>query len=495
MKAIILAENDNRTLRPLNSRKPGALIKINGIPLLEHQIRGYLKAGVAEGSITVVSGYRHNAIKRFLLRAYPAVHLVKNSSYRSKNVARSLHLALQTAEFDGVDLMVSSGDCIYNDHLIKTLLWSNTNAVAGDTVRSGGEAILVQDGRVVRVGATIATEEAAAVSADLYRLNARAVPALRRVVATRTIEKDVSMATVLNDLVMTVQFTLVDAAGSNWTAIRSMDDLHDADKRFSRFNLSETHCFVLDLDGTVYVGGRPISGTVEFIERNARKKAFYFVTNNTSRLPEDYRLRLNAMGIAIDTDHIITPLAPLIEYLRAHSIQNVYLLGNIRLEAYLRQALPELTLTADPDVCEALIVAYDTELTYDKLRDAAVLLQKNPRLPFLATHGDIVCPTENGFVPDCGCILSVLEQTTGRRPDVVFGKPSARLVEPATDLYGRDRMAIVGDRLYTDGEMARNVACSFVCVLSGETTREQIDDLGEDKFPALIVKDLGDLFK
>jgi HAD superfamily hydrolase (TIGR01450 family) len=493
MKAIILAENNNRALQPLNRRKPGALIKINGIPLLEHQIRGYLRAGVAEGSITVVSGYQHNAIKRFLLRAYPAVHLVKNAGYRSKNVARSLHLALQTAEFDGVDLVVSSGDCVYDYHLIKTLSWSNTNAVAGDTVRSGGEAILVQDGRVVRVGETIATEEASAVSADLYRLNARAVPALKRVVATRAIETDVSMATVLNDLVMTVEFTLVDIAGTNWAAIRSMDDLHEADKRFSRFNLSYTHCFVLDLDGTVYVGGRPISGTVEFIDRNARKKTFYFVTNNTSKLPEDYRLRLSAMGIATDSDHVITPLAPLIEYLRAHSMQNVYLLGNVRLEAYLRQALPELTLTADRDACEALIVTYDTELTYDKLRNAAVLLQKNPRLPFLATHGDLVCPTEDGFVPDCGCILSVLEQTTGRRPDVVFGKPSARLVEPATALYGRDRMAIVGDRLYTDGKMARNVACSFVCVLSGETTREQIDGLDQDEFPTLIMKDLGEL--
>jgi HAD superfamily hydrolase (TIGR01450 family) len=494
MKAIILAENNNRALRPLNSRKPGALIKINGIPLLEHQIRGYLRAGVAEGSITVVSGYQHNAIKRFLLRAYPAVHLVKNAGYRSKNVARSLHLALQTAEFDGVDLVVSSGDCVYNDRLIETLSRSNTNAVAGDTVLSGGgEAILVQNGRVVSVRAPIATEEASAVSADLFRINARAVPALKRVVATRAIETDVSMATVLNDLVMTVQFTLVDIGGTNWAAIRSMDDLHEADKRFSHFKLSEMHCFVLDLDGTVYVGGRPISGTVEFIDRNARKKAFYFVSNNTSKLPKDYRLRLSAMSIATDSDHVITPLAPLIEYLRVHSIQNVYLLGNVRLEAYLRQALPELTLTADPDACEALLVAYDTELTYDKLRNAAVLLQQSPRLPFLATHGDLVCPTEDGFVPDCGCILSVLEQTTGRRPDVVFGKPSARLVEPATALYGHDRMAIVGDRLYTDGKMARNVGCSFVCVLSGETSREQIDGLDEGEFPTLIVKDLGEL--
>jgi len=493
MKAIILAENDNRELRPLNSRKPGALIKINGIPLLEHQIRSYLKAGVAEASITVISGYHHNAVKRFLARAHPATRLVKNADYRSNNVARSLHLALQTAEFDNESLFVSSGECVYDGRLIEELTRSRTNAVAGDTGRSGGEAIPVQNGRVVRVGATIATEGATAAVADVWMLNARAVSALKRVVAKRAVETDVSMAIVLDDLVRAVRITLVDIAGINWAAIHSMDDVRDADKRFSRFNLSDTHCFVLDLDGTVYVGDRPVRGTLEFIDRNAGERAFYFITNNTSKLPEDYRLRLNAMGIPVDNDHVITPLAPLIAYLQARSIRNAYLLGNVRFEAYLRQALPELQLTADPDACEALIVAYDTELTYDKLRDAAILLQQNSRLLFLATHGDLVCPTERGFVPDCGCILSVLEKTTGRWPTAVFGKPSARLLQRIAEQYGVDHMAVVGDRLYTDGKMAHNVGCSFICVLSGETTREQIDDLDEDEFPTLIVKDLGEL--
>jgi len=104
-----------------------------------------------------------------------------------------------------------------------------------------------------------------------------------------------------------------------------------------------------------------------------------------------------------------------------------------------------------------------------------------------------VCPTEHGFVPDCGCILSVLEQPTGRRPTVVFGKPSPHLVERVSKQCGRDHMVIVGDRLYTDGKMAHNVGCSFICVLSGDTTREQIHELSEDEFPSLIVKDLGDL--
>src|SRR5674476_587475 len=284
MKAIILADNDNRALRPLNSRKPGALIRINGISLLEHQIRCYLNAGIAEASITVVSGYRHNAVKRFLSRAYPALNIVKNADYHLKNAACSLHLVLQRAEFDGADLVVSSGECVYDDRLIEALVRSSTNAVAGDTLRSIGDAMLVQNGRVVRVGATITTEGAPAVSADVCKLNARAVSALKRVVAKHAVETDVSMAVVLNDLVRTVRVTLVDIAGMNWAPVRSMDDLHEADKRFSRFTLSDTHCFVLDLDGTVYVGDRPVRGTLEFIDRNAGERAFYFVTNNTSKL-------------------------------------------------------------------------------------------------------------------------------------------------------------------------------------------------------------------
>jgi ribonucleotide monophosphatase NagD (HAD superfamily) len=89
--------------------------------------------------------------------------------------------------------------------------------------------------------------------------------------------------------------------------------------------------------------------------------------------------------------------------------------------------------------------------------------------------------------------LSVLEQATGRTPDTVFGKPNPLLLERVTAQYRPDQMVVVGDRLYTDRTMARNVECDFICVLSGETTRERIDELGEGEFPSLIVKDLGDL--
>jgi ribonucleotide monophosphatase NagD (HAD superfamily) len=171
----------------------------------------------------------------------------------------------------------------------------------------------------------------------------------------------------------------------------------------------------------------------------------------------------------------------------------VYLLANASVTAYLRRTLPGPALTADPDACEALIVTPDTELTYDKLRDAALLLQQNPRLTFLATHVDLVCPTEHGFVSDSGCILSVLEQATGRTPNTVFGKPNPLLLERVTAQYRPGQIVVVGDRIYTDRQMARNVGCDFICALSGETTRERIDELNEEEFPSLIAKDLADL--
>jgi HAD superfamily hydrolase (TIGR01450 family) len=498
MKAIILAANDNTGLRPLNLRKPSALIKINGVPLLEHQIRGYSRAGVETASISVVSGHQHRQVKRYLMREHPDIRLVRNPDYRLAGALYSLDLALRSAELHSADegLFISSGECIYDDEAIERVSRVSGSAIVGDSSRYATEStkIIAENGNVAFVGTRVPKYVATAVATGLCKLDAHARGLLGDIVAARTAnERDAPMAVALGDLIRRARITLVDIAGMKWAALRTMDDLQTADKRFSHFSLTGKRCFVLDLDGTVYVGNRPIRGTVEFISRNIDDRTFYFVTNNTSKLPEDYRARLNALGIPADAEHVVTPLAPLIAYLRERALTHVYLLANARVTAYLRKALPGLKLTDDPEACEALIVTYDTELTYDKLRDASLLLQQNPRLTFLATHGDLVCPTEHGFVPDSGCILSVLEQTTGRTPDTVFGKPNPLLLERVTAHYSLDEMVVVGDRLYTDRTMARNVGCDFICVLSGETTRERIDELSENGFPSLIVKDLGDL--
>ena len=301
------------------------------------------------------------------------------------------------------------------------------------------------------------------------------------------------MELALNEAMRTERFGFLDIAGERWAKIATLADLCTADRQFSRFNVHEKRCFIMDLDGTVYVGNRPVSGTAAFINRYKDQKDFYFVTNNTSKLPEDYLERLAVIGIATDADHILSPLDPLIDFLKEHGITNAYLLANARVSGYIERALPELNVRATDGTCQALIVTYDTELTYDKLANAALLLQQNPRVLFLATHRDLVCPTENGDVPDSGCILSVLELSTGCKPTTVFGKPNPLLIARIVGKYHPSQMTVVGDRLYTDKQMAENVGCDFICVLSGETTREQIERLPEGEFPTLIVKDLGDL--
>jgi choline kinase len=279
MKAIILAANDNTRLRPLNLRKPGALIKINGIPLLEHQIRGYRRAGVETASISVVSGYQHSQVKRYLMREHPDIRLVQNPDYRSTSTLYSLDLAFRSTEprTDEEGFFISSGACAYDDEAIECVSRVSGGAIAVDSSRyeAASPTVIAEDGNVVRIGTHIPEHAATAVVTGLCKLDAHAVTALSDIAAERTAKKrDSPMAVALGDLIHRAQMTLVDIAGTKWAALHTMEDVQTADKRFSRFSLSGKRCFVLDLDGTVYVGNRPIRSTVEFIKRNMDDRAF-----------------------------------------------------------------------------------------------------------------------------------------------------------------------------------------------------------------------------
>lgn len=139
-----------------------------------------------------------------------------------------------------------------------------------------------------------------------------------------------------------------------------------------------------------------------------------------------------------------------------------------------------------------VVLGYDTERNYEKIKTAALLLQK-PGVAYLASHCDRVCPTEDGPIPDIGNMISLFETATGRAPDMVFGKPNACMV---TDIKARDGLTaaevfLVEDRIYTDGESAHRVGCDFICVLSGETDRAMLEEL--DPAPRAIVRNVGDL--
>lgn len=246
---------------------------------------------------------------------------------------------------------------------------------------------------------------------------------------------------------------------------------------------------VFDLDGTVYLGDAPIAGTIDFIRRNMAGKEIFFLTNNTSRNLDDYARKLARLGLPVGVERVLSPLLPLVDYLKRKRIEAVYPVGNASFQAYLREKMPELRFTAGDD-CQAVVLAYDTELTYEKLATSCLLLQR-PEVRFLSTHPDLVCPSPKGPLPDVGSFVALYERATGRRPEIVFGKPNATVLGPLLDRFARDEMVMVGDRLSTDKLLAENAGIDFILVLSGEARRGDLAAL--ERQPSLVLENLGSL--
>lgn len=258
------------------------------------------------------------------------------------------------------------------------------------------------------------------------------------------------------------------------------------------FKLADKQAFVCDLDGTLFMGSSPIKAAVRFVIENEKKYVFYYLTNNTSKTPAAYLDKLGGAGINTDSEHILTPLTTLETYIREQGYTSVYAVANTCVHRYLRGRLPQVSFDYEPGGNQLVVISYDTELTYEKLRRAAVLLNRTPAPDYVATHGDNCCPSEEGPIPDVGGMINLMRTTNGQEPSHVFGKPSPSLLAPVLKHFKPEQVAVVGDRLYTDKAMADTAGIDFVCVLSGETTRATLADY-RGTAPSVVVETLGAL--
>ncbi|MDE5831781.1 MAG: HAD-IIA family hydrolase [Desulfovibrio sp.] len=249
---------------------------------------------------------------------------------------------------------------------------------------------------------------------------------------------------------------------------------------------SKKRCVVLDMDGTVYLGHIPIEGAVKFIRDHWDDIDFYFLSNNTSKAPDTYIKKLNGMGIKARPEQLLSPVTPLVDFLRGKGIKKVYPVGNADFRRDLKERAPELEFSDDD--AEAVVLAYDTELTYEKLSKSALLLRK-PEVMFLATHPDLVCPSPEGPLPDVGSFIELYAKATDRRPQYIFGKPDPMVLAPLLSRYDKKDMIMVGDRLSTDKKLAENAGIDFCLVLSGEATLEDLER--EEIKPTVTLPDLG----
>lgn len=249
----------------------------------------------------------------------------------------------------------------------------------------------------------------------------------------------------------------------------------------------------LDMDGTIYMGKSLFDCTKPFLASLREMGITYsFLTNNPSRSIDDYLRKLAALGIEASADEMYTTSLAAIDYIRDRypSARRLFLLGTPSMISEFEKAGFESTADDPDDVPDAVVAAFDMTLSYGRLCRAAWWVSQG--LPYIATNPDRVCPTDRRVVlVDCGSICKCIEHATGRRPDITLGKPDPNMLTGIERRYGLqpDRIAMVGDRIYTDIEMAHNAGAMGVLVLSGETTLEVAD--AAPRSPEIIADNIG----
>lgn len=262
-------------------------------------------------------------------------------------------------------------------------------------------------------------------------------------------------------------------------------------------NLTDTvkrmKLYLFDMDGTLYLGDRLYDFTIELLAQIRRTGGRYlFMTNNSSKSVADYIKKLAKLGIEADREDFITSSQATAYYLHAHHAgQILYVCGTESLKAELR--MEGFTVTENADEAQCIVMGFDTELTFKKLEDVSRLLLTR-EIPYIATNPDLVCPTEFGSVPDCGSVCMMIKNATGKTP-VVIGKPSPLMPELAMERlgFGKDETCVIGDRIYTDVKSGLNAGITGILVMSGETTREILEE-SPDK-PHLVLEDAGEILE
>jgi HAD superfamily hydrolase (TIGR01450 family) len=468
MRAIILAEDDGVGLRPITAGKPKPLVKVNGTPILGHQLEALRANGI--GKVTVVSGAGAEQVEAYCDQHHRGIDatIVSNAAGEESGRLSSLFLAREQLV----------GDTLLMD--------------VGAVVEAGLiGAVAAADGAVYAVGVGSAQDAFAGVC----KLDGQNAACLRRLLghaASRKASPSGGALELLRDLFAEagIEATPFPTRGHRCSTVESLDDLIKADMLFSEAlrKLRSKRLFILDKDGTLILGSKRLPSAEGFLSAlREHKKHYLLFTNNSSHTIDAYVEQFKALGLPMGADNIVVTSDVLMSSLLKKKVRRIYLVAT---EAVSR-SFEERGFVLSADDPEAVVLTYDTELTYEKLVRASILLRTG--IPYYVTHIDQVCPSLQGPLPDIGTTISTLETATGRLPDEQFGKPSLRGLDEPLERLGltREDCVMVGDRLYTDIRLGVEHGITSVLVLSGETLRPDVED--SEWQPDIIAPDVGAL--
>lgn len=257
--------------------------------------------------------------------------------------------------------------------------------------------------------------------------------------------------------------------------------------------LQKITAVILDMDGVIYCGNRPIGGAsraVAFL-RGLGKKVI-FLTNNSENTRPHYVQKLRRMGIPVAEKDVITSGQVAADYIRRLDPEaKVFVIGGKGLVDEITRA--GLRLVA-PEKAAYVVVGIDQELTYGKLKDGLRALLSGAK--FIATNPDRVYPTEDGLLPGAGAVIAALERCSGRKPDVIIGKPYPHMIRYGLKILGTDpgETAIIGDQIETDIKAGKRAGLFTILVLSGVASEDDVRRAkGTKDFPDCVLRSLAEV--
>lgn len=230
--------------------------------------------------------------------------------------------------------------------------------------------------------------------------------------------------------------------------------------------------FIIDMDGVIYHGNRLLKGAAEFVAwLQDKDKEFLFLTNSSERSPLELSQKLARMGVTVGQEHFYTSALATASFLAAQKPGgSAYVIG----EPGLINALYDAGFTMNNVNPDYVVVGEGRGYSLEALDKAVKLVRAGARL--IGTNPDLNGPSEDGIVPACGALVAPIELAADSKAYFV-GKPNPLMMRHAMKRLGavREETAIVGDRMDTDIVAGVESEIETVLVLSGVTSREDID--------------------
>ena len=241
-------------------------------------------------------------------------------------------------------------------------------------------------------------------------------------------------------------------------------------------NLENLRCrkgFICDMDGVIYLGNQLLPGVTEFVHwLNKNNKQFLFLTNSSERSPKELRQKLLRMGLDIGEEHFYTSALATAAFLKKQAPGcTAYVIG----APGLLNSLYDVGISmndVDPDY---VVIGESATYNFEMITKAVRLVLGGARL--IATNSDLTGPTEFGIAPACRSLVAPVELATGKKA-YFMGKPNPLMMRTGLHLLGvhSEEAAMVGDRMDTDIIAGMESGLATVLVLSGCTSRADVDN-------------------